>query len=245
MYQIALCDDEIVELNAVEGILSSYGGRNEEYEFMVRRFESAEKLLDLMEREEYTFDLLLMDIYMPGATGIETAKKLRQMGNSSRIIFLTTSREHALEAYSVNAVQYLVKPISPDALYPVLDGVFDALREEAFQYVLFQTDNHVRKVAVSDIICCEAQRKKQCVYLTDGESITLHLTMKKLCELTTGYKEFAKVGASYIVNLEHIERLSTQALWMDNKKEIYLPRGSYKVLREQYFNYYCGRAEQT
>lgn len=229
----------------MEGILSSYGGRNEEYEFMVRRFESAEKLLDLMEREEYTFDLLLMDIYMPGATGIETAKKLRQMGNSSRIIFLTTSREHALEAYSVNAVQYLVKPISPDALYPVLDGVFDALREEAFQYVLFQTDNHVRKVAVSDIICCEAQRKKQCVYLTDGESITLHLTMKKLCELTTGYKEFAKVGASYIVNLEHIERLSTQALWMDNKKEIYLPRGSYKVLREQYFNYYCGRAEQT
>lgn len=64
MYQIALCDDEIEELNAVEGILSSYGGRNEEYEFMVRRFESAEKLLDLMEREEYTFDLLLMDIYI-------------------------------------------------------------------------------------------------------------------------------------------------------------------------------------
>ncbi len=57
MYQIALCDDEIEELNAVEGILNSYGEKNEDYEFLLRRFESAEKLLDLMERKEYAPDL--------------------------------------------------------------------------------------------------------------------------------------------------------------------------------------------
>lgn len=241
MYQIALCDDEIEELNTVEGFLRSYCGENGESEFIVRRFESAEELLDIMGRGDYVPDLLLMDIYMPGKTGIETAKKLREMGNSSRIIFLTTSREHALEAFSVNAVQYLVKPISPNMLYSALNEVFAALRNEASGYLLFQTDSHVRRVAVSDIIYCEAQRKKQCIYLTDGECITLHMTMKKLCEVMTAYREFTKVGASYIVNLEHIERMSTSILCLDNKKEVYLPRGSYKVLREKYFNYYCGK----
>ncbi len=241
MVQLALCDDEIEELNAVERMCCSYSGECEEYEFYPRRFESADRLLETMEREEYAPDLVLMDIYMPGTSGIEMAKKLREMGHSCRIVFLTSSKDHALEAFSVNAFQYLVKPVSTKALFPVLDEALAQLREGMSKYLLFQTDNHVRRVEVSDIVYCEAQRKKQYVHLAGGERIVLNMTMKKLCEMIADYKELTKVGASYIVNMEHIERLSTRALWLDNQKELYLPRGSYKILREIYFNYYCGK----
>ena len=101
MVQLALCDDEIEELNAVERMCCSYCGECEEYEFYPRRFESADRLLETMEKEEYAPDLVLMDIYMPGTSGIEMAKKLREMGNSCRIVFLTSSKDHALEAFSV------------------------------------------------------------------------------------------------------------------------------------------------
>ena len=51
--------------------------------------------------------------------------------------------------------------------------------------------------------------------------------------------EFARVGVSYIVNLDHINSLSGQKISMDTGKDIYLPRGAYQPLRERYFAYYC------
>ena len=58
--------------------------------------------------------------------------------------------------------------------------------------------------------------------------------------MLSGYWEFVRVGGAYIVNLGHMESLNSQELEMDNGKKIYLPRGSYQALREQYFAYYCG-----
>ena len=84
-------------------------------------FENADDLLDLVREEQYMPDLVLMDIYMPKKIGIKAAKELRDMGNTSRIIFLTMSKEYALDAFSVDAVQYLIKPISEDILFPLLD----------------------------------------------------------------------------------------------------------------------------
>ena len=67
--------------------------------------------------------------------------------------------------------------------------------------------------------------------------------MAKVYEMLSDYKEFVKAGISYIVNLEHIESLNAQELQMDNGRTVYLPRGSYQLLKEQYFSYYCGEDE--
>lgn len=98
----------------------------------------------------------------------------------------------------------------------------------------------MRRVELNDIVYCEAQRKKQYVYLKENESVYLRMTMAKLFEMLCSHKRFVKLGVSYIVNMEHVERLGTQMMMLDNGKEIYLPRGSYKELRERYFEYYFG-----
>lgn len=80
------------------------------------------------------------------------------------------------------------------------------------------------------------------MYLPEGGgSIHVRMTMARLCEMVASRKEFTRLGASYIVNLEHIERLSAQMLQLDNGEMLYLPRGSYKNLREKYFDFYFGR----
>lgn len=239
MYQIAICDDEILEQDKVEQMLKDYHTLNAGEEFLIRRFANSEDLFLQITIGNYQPDLILMDIYMPGSSGMETARKLRDMGNTCRIVFMTSSQEHALEAFGVDAFSYLVKPVSPQKLFPVLDKVIKDLAKNQTQYILLQTANDcVRRAEVNDIICCEAQRKKQCVYLKENESVCLRMTMAKLFELLCSYKRFVKVGVSYIVNMEHIQRLDTQMLLMDSGKEIYLPRGSYKELRERYFEYY-------
>ena len=73
--------------------------------------------------------------------------------------------------------------------------------------------------------------------------LLLNMTLTKVYEMISACREFVKVGISYIVNLEHIDNLNVREVQMDNGKTIYLPRGAYRGLREQYFDYYCREEE--
>lgn len=237
MCQIAIRDDDIAQLDRVEQLLGGYHAPFKEGQFLIRRFSDSEELFLQITAQNYQPDLIFMDIYLPGATGIEMARQLREKGNNSKIVFLTSSQEHALEAFGVEAFSYLVKPVSEEKLFAVLDKVLKRLANEQPQYILLKVDDSVLKVGLNEIIYCEAQRKRQCVYLKEGGSVTTRGTMSGLAELLCTHKMFVKLGASYIINLEHIEQLGSQTLLLDNGTEICLPRGSYKELRKKFFQY--------
>lgn len=112
------------------------------------------------------------------------------------------------------------------------------------KYLLLKDAKKIRRVAVQDIVCCEAQKKQQYIYMTDGTQLIQRETMAKLYEMCAGCPEIVKVGVAWLVNLEHVESLTTREIQMDCGRIIYLPRGAYQTLREQYFEYYCaeGRA---
>ena len=65
------------------------------------------------------------------------------------------------------------------------------------------------------------------------------MTMTELYELLSPYREFVRIGAAFIVNLEYIDSLNSRDLHLSGGRKIYIPRGAYKGLRERYFNYYC------
>lgn len=240
MYHIALCDDETAELDKTERLLIEYEKMHREVSFLTERFERTDELLRMVREESYTPDLLLMDVYMPQKMGTEVARELRGMGNESAIVFLTISEEHALEAFRVDAAQYLVKPVSREMLFPVLDKFFAERQEERKKYVVLRIEGRTCRIAVGDIVYCEAHGKTQCMYLADGTQYVLRMTMTEIYEMLAQYEEIVRVGASYIMNLEHIENLNAQDVCMSSGKRVYVPRGAYKTLKEQYFRYYCG-----
>lgn len=240
MYQIALCDDETTELHTMEQMLRSYRGHSIKDTLSVRSFESADALLFAIEQESYAPDLIFLDIYMPTLSGLEAAKKLEELNLPCLTIFLTSSKDHALEAFDLNVFHYLVKPVSEKSLFTSLDRALARSKKNMARYLLFQTENQIHRIMVDDIVYCEAQRKRQCVYLKNGEQLILHMSMIRLYEMLAAHQEFIKLGISYIINLKHIERLGTQTLLLTNGKEIYLPRGSYKPLSDWYFNHCFG-----
>lgn len=240
MYLIALCDDEADAIQKTEDMLGSYQKEHKWLDFAIEHFENADMLLYKVKEENYIPDLILMDIYMPDKLGTEVAKELRSMGNESKIIFLTASREHALDAFGVGAVQYLVKPVNETDLFKVLDMLLKDITDERNKYILLRTDGRIQRVYVNNIVYCEAQRKTQYLYLEDGTKYTLHLTMAEIYGMLSCYQEFVRTGAAYIVNLEYIDSLNAQYISLVTGKKIYLPRGAYKGLKEQYFRYYCG-----
>ena len=238
MYQIVICDDEPAELDKLEYILTSYRRQHIECDFSVERFLNADTLLHRITKEGYEPDLLFLDIYMQGMQGIEAARELRKMGKTYGIIFITSSKEHALEAFGVDAIQYLVKPVSNQALFSALDRFLEDMKAKK-KYILLK-DHGMKRVELHDIVYCEAQKKSQYICLADGSGLLLNMTLAKVYEMLAGNQEFVKVGISYIINLEHIDSLNAREVQMDNRKTIYLPRGAYPSLKERYFDYYCG-----
>lgn len=249
MYQIAVCDDEPAELEKAEKLLRGYEEKHPGLDFVIRCFENADELLCLVREENYMPDLLFMDIYMPGKNrgsrplGMEAAKALRGMDYKGNIIFLTTSKEHALEAFDVGALQYMVKPVSEDKFFSALDNLVKDIEEERKKYILLRIEGKLMRVPLDDILYCEAQGKTQCLYLVNDTQYILRMTMTEIYEQLSGYQEFVRIGVAFIVNLGYIGSLNAKEICMDNGMKIYLPRGIYKGLREQYFNYYCRAGE--
>lgn len=236
---IAFCDDEPSELDKAENLLKAYQEQSAEYRFAVKRFLRAEELLEMVRTKEYAPDVLFMDVCMPEKLGIEVAKELRKMGQDCRIVFLTASKEYALDAFSVDASQYLVKPVSQKEIFSVMDKVLKELADRKKRYLMLQVDSQVYRIALHDIIYCEAQKKCQCMYLADGTQLLLRLTMAKIREMLADYPEFVQMGVSYVINLQHIESLCAKEIQMDNQKKLHLVRGTYQTLREKYVRYYC------
>ena len=74
--------------------------------------------------------------------------------------------------------------------------------------------------------------------MSDGTELLQSITMSKLYEKLSEYEMFVRIGVSYIINLEHVTDINVREVYMDNGKVIYIPRGAYTILREQFFGYY-------
>ncbi len=245
MYLIALCDDELAELEKTEKLLSDYEKKHSGLDFVIRSFQNVDELLCLVREENFMPDLIFMDIYMPDSErnsyplGMEAAKELRGMNYKGELIFLTTSKEYALEAFDVAALQYMVKPVSEEKLFSVLNGLLRDIDEERKKYILLKIDGNLVRVPLNDIVYCEAQGKTQCLHLTNGTQHILRMTLTELYDQLSHYQEFVRLGVAFIVNIGYIGSLNAKEILMDNGMKIYLPRGTYKSLREHYFSYYC------
>ncbi len=240
MYKFALCDDIPQELQKLDTLLTTYKQIHTEREFTIHPFISMEALLMDIELNA-EFDLLLLDIFLPKKSGIDAAKELRKNGYACPIIFLTTSKDFALEAFSVQAIQYLLKPVSQQDFFSALDYAFLYMNEKKLKYLNVKSDGEIKRIAFRDILFVEARGNYQYLSLWDGNIIRVRMTSAEMYEELGQYSCFVRSGASFIVNLSHISGINAKEIILVNGAKIPVPRGAYAALREQYFSYYCER----
>lgn len=113
MIAVAICEDEKHILEELRKKVANYMNRKT-LSASINTFTSGEELL----KSKKKFDIILLDLMLPGIHGLEVA---RQISDRSRVIFITSYREHAVEAFDVNAVHYLVKPVTEERLFQALD----------------------------------------------------------------------------------------------------------------------------
>ena len=255
MYRVAICDDEEKELDITESLLAEYleslhsrafiPGQDvfKQPDIFVDRFTSAEELCIQISMGRYRPDLLFFDIYMEGKSGMEAALELRREGFCGPIIFLTTSKDHALEAFGAGASMYLVKPLEKQAFFSALDKALEEVERERRRCLILRIDGKLERIVMDDIVYCEAEGNYQGLHLQDETVQSVRMTMTELYGLLTVQEGFVRAGSSYIINLNKVDSLNSREIVFSTGRRLHLPRGVYSDLKEQYFRFYCGRQD--
>ncbi len=240
MYQIAICDDKESELGQVEAFLEEYRNRNPEFQYRAETYQDAQMLLNRIREQKDVPDLLLMDIFMPGKTGIEAVQELRREGVDIPVIFLTTSTEYALKAFEVDALQYLVKPFDKEKFILVLDKAWKRAGKGKEELLMVKVSGGMRQIDPGLIIYCETQKNYQILYLRE-EQIKVRMTGGELYRILKNSSGFVRCGSSYIFNLNHIVAVDRDEIRTDAGNRILIPRNRAAEFKKMYFAFYFGR----
>ena len=241
MIKLAFCDDDLSALNEVRVLLDQYRvERNREIAYTA--FQSPLELLSEVERGA-RFDVLLLDVLMPGQNGIDTAAELRRYDGAVKIIFLTSSAEFAVQSYTVDAYYYQLKPIREETFFQVLDSVLDECRRSAENSVMLRCKSGIVRVRLEKLTYCEVVGRTLLLHLDNGQVLESAGGLDKLAAELTAYENFVRPHRSYLVNMDHIQSISYRGLQLTDQTEIPIPHGRFSELKERYLEYAFSRKQ--
>lgn len=230
---IAVCDDSIEELSRISSLLEDYR-RERDGSVTYEAFHSAFELLETMRVRR--FDMLLLDILMPGLTGMDAAREIRLTDHEIPIIFLTSSREYAVESYRVGAEDYIIKPARKDEVYPSIDKqLTQFVQEEA--YLTLKTSSGIAKLLFSQIVYVEVTNRTLQFILGNGEVREAYGYLSDYEEKLLSDSYFLKPHRSYLINLRQVIELDKNGLVTTVGKTVPIARDALVKVKAAYMKY--------
>lgn len=237
MLRLAICDDEPVQLSFLEAAVTDWA-KQTNTELKIDLCKNADQFLFLWE-EKKDIDILLLDIDMPGMSGISLARRLRSMGESLQIIFVTGVADYVLEGYDVDAVSYLLKPVKKERLLACLDRAKGRCGKKEPEFVL-EVSGEIVKVKLSDICYLESAAHDTLIFSIHAKEPlrckTGILEMER--QLQTESASFFKIHRSYLINLSHVDRISRKEVVMETAAVLPIARGKWEACNQAYLDYY-------
>ena len=202
MYRIAIVEDEKNDAEKLNNSLKQYLEKNN-ISASIHNYSDGDEIIE----EETNFDIILLDIEMKRMDGIQAAYKIRQKDEHVIIVFITRMINMALEGYSVDAADFLIKPLNPLNFETRMDRIFKKLALNKDRFIEVKNGQHKQYININDIDYIEAANKKVTLNLIDGNKINttepLYVLEEKLLK-----EGFYKPHNSYLVNLNQIKSLN-------------------------------------
>ena len=235
MLKLAVCDDDAQILKQLCEIIEAENKKSGD--LSVTAFGSSTALLSALE-EGAGFDLFILDILMPNLTGMELATAIRRTDEASQIVFLTSSPEFAVDSYEVDALGYILKPVSAEKLAAVLSKARLNMSRRRSDGLLLQQSGRLRTVPIFSVACVEAMRNKLTYYLCNGETLECYGTINEAAEKLCADARFIRPHRSYIVNMEYIREFDGKGIRLVGAQSaVPVSRGSFQQLKERYIEY--------
>lgn len=227
---IAVCDDQLEELQRLTELLTLWQ-RERKSPLRIRSFRSAAEMLDSARKESFT--LYLLDVMMPGIDGLAAARDIRSFDDAAEIVFLTSSPGFAYESYAVRALDYLLKPVRQENLFPILDKL--SLREQKpLEGLTIKSGFTLTRVLFSQLVYVEVNGKHLYFNLTNGTVHQVYGTLQEYAPLLLARPEFMQIHRSYIVNMLQVAELSSRRVCTFSGVELPVSRLLYPQLQKDY-----------
>lgn len=231
MYRIAVCDDNPGDIAYVTALTEEWS-RAENLPVQIMGFPSAEAFLFFYEEEKNT-DILLLDVEMGGMSGLDLAKRLRRTGAGLQLIFITGYMDYIAEGYDVDALHYLLKPVTGEKLCSVLQKAAARLKNREKELVLELPDGMVR-LPLYEIRYLEVMKNYVTVHAEETYSIKRPLNGLEP-ELDGS---FYRTHRSYLVNLRYVKRITRSEVILKDGTEVPLARGKYDGINQAMIAYF-------
>lgn len=197
-----IIDDEPLALDLLENYINKIS-----YLELVARCNNAIEALKYIDSEK--IDLMFLDIQMPEISGIEFSKII---GNKVKVVFTTAFEKYAIEGFRVNAIDYLLKPISYTDFLVTANKAKEQIEmtnnqsEKSTESIFVKSDYKLLQIDLYKITYIEAIKDYVCIHLDNAEKITSLMSLKSLEEKLPSNR-FMRVHRSFIVQLEKIKTI--------------------------------------
>lgn len=226
--RIAICDDQKNERQKVIEALGSVIDH-----FSTDEFDNGSALLK--SHAKHPYDLIIMDILMPEMNGIDTAASLRKNDTKTPLIFLSTSEEFGVQSYRVLAFDYLLKPIDREQLKGCMKRLFSQTAKKK-QSITIAYEGTEIDILISNIQCLESSLRKIIFTLSENKEIEIAGKLTDFESFLLKYG-FCRCHKSYLVNIEHIDRIDDDMFYLTCGKAVKISRAYLQSAKKAYFEY--------
>ncbi len=234
MLRIAIVEDNPMDAEKLEEYIGHFCGDNH-INYQTETFDSGDKFL-----KNYTkiWNLILLDIEMPGIDGIETAKKIRELDEETFLVFVTNMAQYAIHGYEVDAFDFVVKPVQYAPFCMKMQKLLNMMKMREKKYLTVNQANGVSRVFLQEIIYVEVCNHKLFFHTERGDIEgrgSLGQLEKDLAEST-----FARCNSGYIVNFRNIKSIEKDMVLMSNGDRLPVSRARKKEFLHQFAMYLGG-----
>ena len=201
MYKIAIVEDEIAARDKLVGYIGRFGTEND-VQFDVASFGSA---LPFLSDYKSVYDIVFMDIELPTVNGMEAARRLREIDKSVTLIFVTNMAQYAVSGYEVDALSFIVKPVSYTNFALKLNRAIGRIRSEHTPFVVIKGKNNIKRIRAEDIRYVEVANHSLVWHTDDGVEQSTG-SLKSVAEQLGS--SFALCNQCYLVNLRFCTEVS-------------------------------------
>lgn len=242
--KICICDDDLEELSRTTNLTKEFFNKlNIEYE--IDTFDNAKVLINKLDffYEETFYDLYLLDIIMQ-IEGIEVAKKIKEKDHDAIIIFVTSSKDYAVDAFSIHANDYIVKPIKEADFKDKMDNILKLMQTRIKTTFPFKTEYHdIMTIEIDSIIYIESTNRRMVLHLDTYEEIyspVLRTRFHQAIPFDYEKHHFFQCHSSYVVNLNAIKNITKNGFVMNNEDFVPISKQYYQEARRRYISFLTG-----
>lgn len=233
MIRIGLVDDDLNHLELIKSFLDQYE-KEKEIRFKIEEFHNG---LNFVEDYKGDLDVVFLDIEMPHMDGMTAAKRIREIDSSLGIVFVTNMAQYAIHGYEVNAIDFIVKPLSYYVFTDKLEKAIHFSQKNTEKKYVIQTEDLIVRLNYSQILYVEKD-KNYLMFHTDEGQYRTRGTMTAL-EEKLREEGFSKCISGCLVNLRYVTKMIKDTVWL---KDMPLPisRQRKKEFKEDFMRYLGG-----